>query len=403
MRHAGVLPVHNFFYSAMQAFTSVDGVGGEARFFVPFWHADVLDVLNESRYRKTNQVGYCIQVSKIFYTRALKGQDIHLFSPEVSTELYELFTTGSSKFDKMYLKLEKDPSVLKRKVPALDLLSKVVFEFEQGGSFSFQNVDICNATSSFKSVNAPIRASSSSLLANIPSIPMVSINDSKGEIGHLFRSTVDYQLLKGKGMGTIIRNLVLAMDNIIDKTVSFGVSSENSIRGRRNLGVDLINTPYISDEFTYYDLDKVMRDFQCELLRASSTLKEYKLNSVSASKLSECAYLDNGFPKIPVVRTLDTYMNHSSGDEKDWARLSNQIKSGLSHSTVSSGSSSDIEINRMRQYQPEDYLMEVAIKQKYLDNNAVFHLLAQPKINSTINLILKAYKMGIRVVNLVRR
>ena len=60
---------------------------------------------------RVRKLDYSIQISKLFYERFIKNEDITLFSPHDVPFLYDAF--NMPEFDDMYLKYEKDKSIPK--------------------------------------------------------------------------------------------------------------------------------------------------------------------------------------------------------------------------------------------------------------------------------------------------
>ena len=68
------------------------------------------------------------------YERLLSNQDITLFSPHDTPDLYEAYFDDSDKFQELYEKYERAHSIRKKTIPAMDLFSaliKVSFRFNQ--------------------------------------------------------------------------------------------------------------------------------------------------------------------------------------------------------------------------------------------------------------------------------
>lgn len=123
----------------------------------PIWHPEIQDVVvlknnagtDDNRVRKLD---YCIQLSKIFYERIQKNQDITLLSPHECPGLYEAFG-DNEKFDLLYKKYEEDDSLqFKEKVNARKLMSLILRERLETGRIYIMNIDHCYDGSPWKTI-----------------------------------------------------------------------------------------------------------------------------------------------------------------------------------------------------------------------------------------------------------
>ncbi len=116
------------------------------------------------------------------YTRLLKGEDITLFSPSDVPGLYDAFFADQEEFERLYTKYEKDDSIRKQRVKAVELFSLMMQERASTGRIYIQNVDHCNTHSPFDPTIAPVRQSNLCLEIALPTKPLNDVNDENGEI-----------------------------------------------------------------------------------------------------------------------------------------------------------------------------------------------------------------------------
>lgn len=153
VQHTGVIPYLKVFESIVKS-TSQNGIrGASGTVHVPIWHYEIEDIIvlknnagtDDNRVKKLD---YSIQISKLFYERAIRDEEITLFSPAECRELYDNW--GLPEFDALYLKREKDPKVkYKRKVKAKELFSLLIVERRETGRIYVMNIDHCNTHGSF--------------------------------------------------------------------------------------------------------------------------------------------------------------------------------------------------------------------------------------------------------------
>ena len=127
--------------------------GGSATTHFPIQHKEIEDIIvlknnKGSEDNRVRKLDYSIQLSKLFYERFLKNEDITLFSPHDVPSLYDAF--GTEEFDEMYEKYERATSILKKKVSARELIIDMLKERAETGRIYLMNIDHCNSHSSFK-------------------------------------------------------------------------------------------------------------------------------------------------------------------------------------------------------------------------------------------------------------
>ena len=101
---------------------------------------DIL-VLKNNKGTEDNRVrklDYSIQISKLFYERFIKNEDITLFSPHDTPVLYDAF--NMPEFDEMYLKYEKDKSIPKTTIGAQELFMDLLKERAETGRIYIMNI-----------------------------------------------------------------------------------------------------------------------------------------------------------------------------------------------------------------------------------------------------------------------
>ena len=150
VQHTGVIPFLKKFEATVKCCTQNGVRGGSATVHFPIWHQEIQDILvlknnkgsDDNRVRKLD---YSIQLSKLFYERFIKNEDITLFSPHEVPELYENW--GTDKFDELYVAAERKTSVHKEKINAQELFMSMLKERAETGRIYIMNIDHCNTHS----------------------------------------------------------------------------------------------------------------------------------------------------------------------------------------------------------------------------------------------------------------
>lgn len=248
--HTGCIPFYKHFQTAVKSCSQGGVRGGAATLFYPMWHLEVesLLVLKNNRGVEGNRVrhmDYGVQINKLMYTRLLKGEDITLFSPSDVPGLYDAFFADQDEFERLYTKYEKDDSIRKQRVKAVDLFSLMMQERASTGRIYIQNVDHCNTHSPFDPVVAPVRQSNLCLEIALPTKPLEDVNDENGEIALCTLSAFNLGAIKSLDeLEELAVLAVRALDALLDYQDYPIPAAKRGAMGRRTLGIGVINFAY---------------------------------------------------------------------------------------------------------------------------------------------------------------
>ena len=365
IQHTGVIPFLKKFEATVRCCTQNGVRGGSATVHFPIWHQEIEDILvlknnkgtEDNRVRKLD---YSIQVSKIFYERFIKDEEITLFSPNNVPGLYEAF--GLPEFDELYLRYESSKKIPQTKIRAQTLFMDLLKERAETGRIYIMNIDHCNTHSSFKD---KVYMSNLCQEITLPTKPVQHIDDPDGEIALCILSAINLGLIKEKDELEELCDLsVRALDEIIDYQEYPVEAAKKSTEARRSLGIGYIGLAhYLAKNKVKYDdkraltlVDEITEAFQYYLLKASNTLAQEK---------GKCEYFDRT-KYADGILPIDTYKKDLDSIIKrklsyDWTNLRNNIKSsGLRHSTLSAqmpSESSSVVSNATNGVEPpRDYL-----------------------------------------------
>jgi ribonucleoside-diphosphate reductase alpha chain len=143
VQHTGVIPFLKKFESTVRCCTQNGVRGGNATVHFPIWHSEIEDilVLKNNKGTEDNRVrrmDYSIQISKLFYERFIREEEITLFSPHDVPGLYDAF--GTDRFDELYKKYENDKEVSKKTIPAQELFFDLLKERAETGRIYIMNL-----------------------------------------------------------------------------------------------------------------------------------------------------------------------------------------------------------------------------------------------------------------------
>ena len=241
VQHTGVIPFLKKFEATVRCCTQNGVRGGSATVHFPIWHREIEDilVLKNNKGTEDNRVrrlDYSIQISKLFYERFIKGEDISLFSPHDVPGLYDSF--GSDSFDELYERYEQDESVPRTTIGAQDLFLSLVKERSETGRIYVMNIDHCNSHSSF---TTPVYMSNLCQEITLPTRPLNHIDDEHGEIALCILSAINVgKLRKLEDLEDLCDIAVRALDELIDYQGYPVAAAERATKARRSLGIGVI-------------------------------------------------------------------------------------------------------------------------------------------------------------------
>jgi ribonucleoside-diphosphate reductase alpha chain len=238
VQHTGVVPFLKKFESTVRCCTQNGIRGGSATVHFPIWHKEIRDiiVLKNNKGTEDNRVrklDYSIQLSKLFYERFIKDEEITLFSPHDVPGLYERF--GSDSFDAFYVDAENDPSIPKTTVKAQELILDLLKERAETGRIYIMNIDHCNTHSSFKD---SIYMSNLCQEITLPTDPITHIDDTAGEISLCILSAINIGKVKSdEELEELCELSVRSLEELIDYQGYPVAAAERATKARRSLGV----------------------------------------------------------------------------------------------------------------------------------------------------------------------
>ena len=362
--HTGVVPFLKKFEATVRCCTQNGIRGGSATVHFPIWHQEIEDILvlknnkgtEDNRVRKLD---YSIQLSKLFYERFIKNEDITLFSPHDVPGLYDAF--GTDGFDNLYTRYEADETIPKTSIGAQELILDLLKERAETGRVYIMNIDHCNSHSSFKD---KVNMSNLCQEITLPTDPIQHI-DGGGEIALCILSAINVGKLRNLDeLDELCELAVRGLDALIDYQDYPVKAAEKSTLNRRSLGIGFIGLAhYLAKNEARYDspkawdlVHKLTERFQYALLLASSAMA---MEKGACGYFNQTKYADGILP-------IDTYK--SDVDEIvpndlscDWEFLRGRIKQyGLRHSTLSAqmpSESSSVVSNATNGIEPpRDYL-----------------------------------------------
>jgi len=340
VQHTGVVPFLKKFEATVRCCTQNGIRGGSATVFFPIWHQEIEDILvlknnkgtEDNRVRKLD---YGIQISKLFYERFIKNQEITLFSPHSVPGLYDAFGTDS--FDEIYVNAEQDESIPRKTIGAQELFLDLLKERAETGRIYIMNIDHCNSHSSYLD-----KVNMSNLCMEItePTTPIQHIDDENGEVATCILSAINVGKLKHfDDMKELCDISVRALDEIIDYQNYPVKAAENFTKRRRSLGIGYIGLAHFlakhgvkyEDPASWNLVHDLSEAFQYYLIKSTVNLAKEK----GACEYSHRTKYGQG------ILPIDTYKKDvdeivPNNLKYDWDSLREQVKQyGVRNSTLS--------------------------------------------------------------------
>lgn len=340
VQHTGVVPFLKKFESTVRCCTQNGIRGGSATVHFPIWHIEIEDILvlknnkgtEDNRVRKLD---YSIQISKIFYERFIKNEDITLFSPNDVPGLYDAF--GTPEFDDIYVGYEQDGSIPRKTIGGQELFFDLLKERAETGRIYIMNIDHCNSHSSFMD---KIEMSNLCQEITLPTKPLQHIDDENGEIALCILSAINIGKIRDLEDLDVLCNLaVRSLDELIDFQGYPVRAAEIATRARRSLGIGYIGLAHYlaknghryEDPEAWKSVHDLTEAFQYYLIQATVNLAKEK----GACEYSHRTKYGNG------ILPIDTYKNEvdeivPNELQYDWESLRAQVNQyGVRNSTLS--------------------------------------------------------------------
>ena len=341
--HTGVIPFYKMFQAAVKSCSQGGVRGGAATLYYPLWHYEVEDllVLKNNKGTEDNRVrhmDYGVQFNKLMYERLMTGGDITLFSPQDVPGLYEAFFNDQDKFKELYEQAERKTSIRKKTVPALELFSSFMNERKNTGRIYLQNVDHANDHSSFDSKVAPVKQSNLCCEITLPTKPLNSIIDEKGEIALCTLSAINWGNVRSpEDFEKPCELAVRGLDALLSYQNYPIIAAEMATINRRPLGVGIINFAYwlAKNDMNYTNTNLELVDEWAEawsyyLIKASNKLAQEK---GPCPKTDETKYGHGTVPIDTRKPEIDELVPHK--ERMDWKSLREDLKEfGIRNSTL---------------------------------------------------------------------
>lgn len=336
---SGVIPFLKKFESSLKSCHQGGIRQGSATVYFPIWHSEIEDVIvlknnkgtEENRVRKLD---YCIQLSKIFYERFIKNQEITLFSPHDVPGLYDVF--GMPEFDELYVKYENDSNIPKKSIEAQKLILNLLKERAETGRIYIMNIDHCNSHSPFSD---QVVMSNLCVEILLKTKPIQHLDDENGRIALCILKALNVGKIKSdEELEELCDLCVRTLDELIDYQSYPVKAAEISAKEGRTLGVGVIGLAHYLAKlgFNYEQPEAwsavhgLAESIQYYLLKSSNQLAKEK---GACLDFPSTKYAKGILPIDTYKKEIDEICNDSY--QHDWEQLRKDIiQYGLRNTTL---------------------------------------------------------------------
>ena len=348
--HTGVTHYYRKFESSLKCCSQGGIRDASMTLFAPVWHLEIEDILvlknnkgtPDNRVRK---IDYGIQWDTYLVRRAIRKQDITLFSPHDVPDLYEAyFGADRKKFEALYEAYEQDPAIRKKTVSGRELLELFLKERQETARIYSFMADHVNTHSPFK---LPIYQSNLCLEIALPCEPIRNkINFETNTVD--FEGWVQLCTLAAINLGTLkslsdlerrMDLLVRALNELLDYQEYPVPQAYTATKLFRPLGIGVINYAYwlAKNGYTYNDPEghdathELAEAMYYYALKASVNLARERGEALPG--LEHTIYADGGLLIDNYCTEVDKLV--TVGLKLDWDSLRSDVKKhGVYNSTL---------------------------------------------------------------------
>ena len=342
--HTGVTPFLKLFQAATRSCSQGGVRNGAATAYYPIWHLEVEDMLvlknnKGTEDNRVRQMDYGVQFNKLMYERLITGGNITLFSPHDLPEMYEAFFNDQDLFKELYERAERNTKLRKKTIPAVELFGKFMQERKDTGRIYLMNVDHANTHSPFKEDLHPIKMSNLCTEINLPTKPLMDINDEMGRIALCTLSAQNWGNVKEpKDFERMCTLAVRGLDALLSYQNYPVKAAEIATKEFRPLGNGIINFAYFLAKHgvTYSDpaalalVDEYAEAWSYYLIKASADLAR---EQGACTAWHDLKYADGILPIDTRKKEVDELVPHQ--ERMPWRALREQIlDTGIRNATL---------------------------------------------------------------------
>lgn len=251
IKHTGMIPFLKKWFSDLRSCSQGGIRNASCTVTFPIWHYQFEDLIvlknnqgtEETRVR---QMDYSVVISKMFWNRYKRREDITLFDPHEVPDLYEAYYRNSAEFEKLYKKYEKDTTKKKKVLSAEEIFKNgILKERTDTGRIYIVNIDNVINQGPFDTTTDPIYQSNLCQEILLPTKPFQRIEDAAGRIALCTLGSINWGAFRNPSeMRKACRVLVRSLSNLLNYQDFLSVQSMLANKDFEPLGVGITNLAY---------------------------------------------------------------------------------------------------------------------------------------------------------------
>lgn len=250
IKHTGLVPFLKKWYGDLRSCSQGGIRNASCTVYLPVWHYQFEDFIvlknnqgtEETRVR---QLDYGIVVSKLFWRRYKRGENITLFDPNEVQDMYEAYYRNVAIFEELYEKYENDITKKRKVVSAEEIFKNILKERTDTGRIYMVNIDNVINQGPFDTKLDPIYMSNLCAEILLPTRPFQRLEDESGRISLCTLGSINWGVFRTpQEMRRACRILVRSLSNLLSYQDFLSIQSRLANRDFEPLGVGITNLAY---------------------------------------------------------------------------------------------------------------------------------------------------------------
>lgn len=249
--HTGMIPFLKKWFGDLRSCSQGGIRNASATIFYPIWHHQFEDLIVLKNNQGTEEtrvrfLDYGVVLSKFFWRRFKRKENITFFDPNEVPDLYEAFYRDTKLFEELYVKYEKQKGLRKKTMSAEEVFKGGIFkERTDTGRIYLVFIDNVMNQGPFDPKEHPIYQSNLCLEILLPTKAFKRLDDEEGRIALCTLGSINWGAFRNpEDMRRACRILHRSLCNILDYQDFLSIQSKLSNDEIQPLGIGVTNLAY---------------------------------------------------------------------------------------------------------------------------------------------------------------